>query len=123
VNHNAIPPELQELSYNHIGDIDVMDGLIYGGLEDRNDGNGVLAAWDIETLTMVRYRVTEQDDFPWVAVEPETKNLWSSSWVKSLLSTSSNYFQNDCCTFNIWDPSTFELVSLLRISQHHHSWD
>jgi hypothetical protein len=61
-----------------------MDGLIYGGLEDRNDGNGVLAAWDTETLTMVRYRVTEQSDFPWVAVDPETKNLWSSSWVRYL---------------------------------------
>lgn len=81
MNHHAIPPELQELSYNHIGDIDVMDGLIYGGLEDRNDGNGVLAAWDVENLTIVRYRITEQRDFPWVAVEPETKNLWSSSWV------------------------------------------
>jgi hypothetical protein len=85
VNHQAIPPELTELSYNHIGDIDVMDGFIYGGLEDRNDGNGVLAAWDVETLTMVRHRTTEQRDFPWVAVNPDTKNLWSSSWVRLFL--------------------------------------
>lgn len=81
VNYHAIIPELQQLSYNHIGDIDVLDGFIYGGLEDRNNGNGVLAVWDTENLNMIRYRVTEQRDFPWLAIEPETKNIWSSSWV------------------------------------------
>jgi hypothetical protein len=64
-NYHAIPPELQDLTYNHIGDIDILGGVIYGGLEDRNDGNGVLAAWDTQNLTMTRYRVTEQRDMPW----------------------------------------------------------
>lgn len=42
-NHHAIPEELFHMSYNHIGDIDVLDNIIYGGIEAR-EGNGVLAA-------------------------------------------------------------------------------
>lgn len=83
-NYNAIPPELQSLSYNHIGDIDILDGVIYGGLEDRNDGNGVLASWNTTTLEMINYRITEQKDMPWVAIDPSTTNIWSSVWVSSL---------------------------------------
>lgn len=29
-----------------------------------------------------RYRVTEQKDMPWVAVDPETSLLWSCQWVR-----------------------------------------
>jgi hypothetical protein len=90
-NHNAIPPELQALSYNHIGDIDVMDGLIYGGLEDRNDGNGVLATWNTSTLEMTNYRITEQKDMPWVAIDPSTTNIWSLPWVRFCLECSLLY--------------------------------
>jgi hypothetical protein len=81
-----------------------MDGYIYGGLEDRNDGNGVLAAWDVDTLTMVRHRTTEQRDFPWVAVNPETKNLWSSSWVRFFLYILSDHFKERMLHFQYLGP-------------------
>jgi len=53
-NYHAIPSELTDLSYNHIGDIDVLEGVIYGGLEDRNDGMGIMACWNTSTLEMIR---------------------------------------------------------------------
>lgn len=54
-NYHAIPEGLAARSYNHIGDIDVLDGIIYGGLEDRKDGNGIMMSWNSSTLQMIRY--------------------------------------------------------------------
>ena len=56
-NYNAIPQELTDLSYNHIGDIDALNGVLYGGLEDRNDGMGILASWNTSTLELIKYVV------------------------------------------------------------------
>lgn len=74
-NYHAIPEELTALSYNHIGDIDIFNDVIYGtcdalypryplcgltrgrsagGLEDRNDGMGIMAAWNTSNLEMIR---------------------------------------------------------------------
>lgn len=78
-NHGAIPDELLKLTYNHIGDIDVLDGIIYGGLEAKN-GNGALAMWNTSNLQMIKYKITEDPDMPWVAIDPSTRKLYSCKW-------------------------------------------
>jgi hypothetical protein len=41
-NYHAIPEDLVKKTYNHIGDIDVFEQIIYGGIEAKQ-GNGILA--------------------------------------------------------------------------------
>jgi hypothetical protein len=75
-----------------------------GGLEDRGDGMGVMACWNSSTLEMIRFRVTEQRDMPWVAVDPETRSVWSASWGEET-------------TFNIWSSETFELLDTYSLPE------
>ena len=67
MNYDAVTPELRNLSYNHVGDIDVVGDVIYGGIE-ADHGTGILAAWSVKDLSMIRYTVTQQKGMPWVAV-------------------------------------------------------
>jgi hypothetical protein len=85
-----------KLTYNHIGDIDVLDGIIYGGMEAKN-GNGILAMWNTSDLTMIRYRVTEQKDMPWVALNTDTRRIYSAIW-------------GDTDRLQMYDLDTFEFV-------------
>lgn len=100
-NYHAIPEELIHASYNHIGDIDVYDGIIYGGIEAKN-GNAALAKWHSSNLTLISYTITEQKGLPWVAVDPSSELLYSALW-------------NDCCQLQIYDMHSFKHVSSLTI--------
>ena len=65
-NHHAIPDDLTQLRYNHIGDIDHDQGIIYGGMETSdNDDKGILGAWNATDLTFIKYVYTEQKGLPW----------------------------------------------------------
>jgi hypothetical protein len=101
-NYLAIPQELNKLRYNHIGDIDIADGIIYGGLESGADGNGILAAWNTSDLSIIRYAVTDMPGMPWVAIHPETKLIYSAIW-------------NDCCQLQIYDSVTFKFVGTVTV--------
>ncbi len=102
-NYHAIPEELSHSTnnYNHIGDIDVLDGIIYGGLEGR-EGNGILAAWHASNLTFIRHTVTQQRDMPWVAVHADSRKIYSAVW-------------GDCCEFQIYDLDSFEFSGTLTV--------
>lgn len=104
-NHDAVTEELRSLSYDHIGDIDVVDGIIYGGLEAReNTNNAVLATWNVTDLQMIRYKITtETYHMPWVAVDPSSKLIYSAIW-------------NDCCELKIYNADTFEFVDNLTVN-------
>jgi len=95
-NHAGIPEDLLKLTYNHIGDIDVLDGIIYGGMEAK-EGNGILATWNTTDLQLIRYRVTEQKDMPWVAIKTDTRRIYSCIW-------------GDTDHLQIYDLDTFEFV-------------
>ena len=64
-NHQAIPDELKQLRYNHIGDIDHDQGIVYGGMETSDSDVGILGAWNATDLTIIKYVFTEQEGMPW----------------------------------------------------------
>jgi len=96
-NENAIPQELKDLKFDHIGDIDCVaaDGVIYGGFEQGSGTPGILAAWNSTDLTVIRYKDIAQNGAPWVAADPMTRLLYSTSW-------------NDQNRINVYDMDTFE---------------
>jgi len=107
-NYDATPKELKDQNYNHIGDIDVAEGVIYGGIEQK-DGNGVqrnglgvLAKWKTTDLSLISYKVTQQDGMPWVAVNPKTRLLYSAVW-------------NSAKDLAVYDMDTFEAKEPLTI--------
>ena len=63
-NYNAIPDELKKLRYNHIGDIDYDQGIVYGGMETSGDEVGILGAWNSTDLSLIKYFYTEQKGLP-----------------------------------------------------------
>lgn len=92
---------MRALGCDHIGDIDVYDGIIYGGIEGC-EGGGVLATWSTTDLQMLRHATTIQKDMPWVAIEPSTTNLYSAVW-------------NDCCSLQVYDMQTFEYIKSVAV--------
>jgi hypothetical protein len=100
-NHHAIPVELGKQRYNHIGDIDVFEGVIYGGMESNDVYEGILGAWNATDLSLIRYQVTPQHKMPWVAVDPSTRLIYSAVW-------------NDCCSLQIYNLDTFAFVGDLK---------
>jgi len=101
-NANAIPKSLRDLKYDHIGDIDVYNNTIYGGIENKDGLNAALATFDINTLEMINYVVTDEPDLPWVAVDPSTKILYSARW-------------NDCCSLKMYNADTLEYLGLFPV--------
>ena len=101
-NANAIPKELRDLKYDHIGDIDVYNKVIYGGIENKDGLNAALAMFDINTLEIIKYVIIEDRDLPWVAVDPTTKILYSAQW-------------NDCCSLKMYNADTLEYLGLFPV--------
>ena len=64
-NHHAIPDELTALRYNHIGDIDHDQGIVYGGMETSDSNPGIIGAWNATDLSIIKYVYTEQKGMPW----------------------------------------------------------
>ncbi len=72
---------------NHLGDIDVLDGVVYGGVERFKDGRGHhmhVARYDADTL---RYKSSfpvapesGQKELSGVAADPVKDLLWLSDW-------------------------------------------
>lgn len=87
-NHDAIPEDLRVEGYNHIGDIDVLDGILYGGIE--NGPEGLLGQWNTSNLQLISTTATKMKGVPWVAVEPNSRVLYTAEW-------------NECCKLNMYD--------------------
>ena len=103
-NHHAISDELIDLGYHHIGDIEVMDGVLYGGIEGGE--KGVLAKWNTSTLDIISYKfIDEQSDVPWVTVNPNTGLLYSATW-------------SNVDSVHVYDTKTFEHVDIITIQNN-----
>lgn len=88
----AIPGALAPQKFDHLGDIDAFDGLIYGGLEDNSEPYGdryhrAMVAYDAESLAPTSYAVDPgapdvagDGDNAWVAVSPDGAWVVSSEW-------------------------------------------
>ncbi len=66
----VIPPELAAEGLDHVGDIDIADGVLWAPLEgpERTEGQ-VIARYDAGTLAYVGSEPVEQDHAAWVAVD------------------------------------------------------
>lgn len=88
----SIPSDLAPQKFDHLGDIDAFEGLIYGGLEDNSEPYGdryhrALVAYDSETLAATAHAVDPgapdapgDGDAPWVAVSPDGTWVVASEW-------------------------------------------
>lgn len=98
--YHAIPDELKEQGYDHIGDVEVLDGILYGGMEGKSPG--ILGRWNTTTLEIIDYQeIPEQSGAPWVTIDPYTKLLYSSDWNSD--------------TINIYDSTTLTLVKQMSM--------
>lgn len=74
VNGVPLPAELTALGFNHIGDIDVADGVIYAAMEqhDFSRNQQVVIRFDPMTLKYIDHALLPQHEAPWVTVEDAT---------------------------------------------------
>lgn len=101
-NYKAIPVELTDMGYFHIGDIEVLDGVLYGGIEGGD--RGVLAKWNTSTLELISYVfIDEQGGVPWVTVNPADRLLYTSTWSNTEV-------------VNVFDIETFAFVRSITIA-------
>ena len=89
VEANKNPFEELEGRLNHIGDLDVYKGELYMGVELFRNPTGEniqLAVFDADTLEFKRTLSFEpesgQTECSGVAINPDTKTLWSCSWAE-----------------------------------------
>ena len=102
-NFDATPKELKAQGYAHIGDIDIAEGVIYGGIEVKGGSHpGVLAKWRTSDLGLISYTLTSQDGMPWVAVNPKTRRLYSAVW-------------NDRTNLTVYDMDSFEPLGVVSV--------
>ncbi len=86
-NFQAIPPELVDAGFDHIGDISCYGGKIYASVEGEPEGGYVscIVTFDTETLepTGEIFHLPKEaydDGVPWCAVNPQTGYLYASKW-------------------------------------------
>lgn len=96
-----IPDRLRSEGYNHVGDIDYNNGVIYAGLEWSSTSPGILASYDATSLQMLNYTVTEQQGMPWVAVSVDGTKLYSTHW-------------NEKTFINVYSSSDFSFLSTIK---------
>lgn len=75
----AIPAELAAQGYDHVGDIDVVDGIVWAPLEtpDKSAGRQVLARYAESSLTYQDHFTVPQHHASFVTVDEEGL-IWSS---------------------------------------------
>lgn len=87
-NFQAIPDDMAQAGYDHIGGISCYDGKIYASVEGEPDDSGYIASivtFDTETLepTGDVYTLPKDiydDGVPWCAVNGQTGYLYASRW-------------------------------------------
>jgi hypothetical protein len=75
----AIPTDLAARGFNHVGDIDVVDDVVYAPLEqpDYSQGTQVMAVYDARTLAFRDSVDVAQDHNSFVTVDPDTGVAYS----------------------------------------------
>jgi hypothetical protein len=78
----AIPPDWGAQGYNHIGDIDVEDGVLYAPLEkeDKEIGEQAMARYDPDTLAFIDAVPVAQHHASFVTVDPQTMIAYSQDF-------------------------------------------
>lgn len=77
--HRKIP--FKELGYDHIGDLDFFDGLIYASFEDVNYAKPRVVLFKEEDLSVFSYSdLVDQSHLPWCVINPRDKLLYSSEF-------------------------------------------
>lgn len=67
---DVIPADLASRSYDHVGDIDIADGVLWAPIERPSRAGGqVIARYDAETLAYVGSEEVDQYHAAWVAVD------------------------------------------------------
>jgi len=106
----AIPDDLADSNHNHIGDIDVADGIVYAPIED---GPAYAEPWvvlyDADTLqpTGKRYLLPatlQRDGVPWIAVDKPRGVAYSMEW-------------GDTGKLFVYRLSDFELLRTVALSE------
>lgn len=79
INQHAITPEWASRGYDHVGDIDVTDGVLYAPFEqpDYAKGRQAMATYDPKTLKFVSAVEVEQHHNSFVTVDPATMIAYS----------------------------------------------
>lgn len=80
-NEQAIPEDMLAQGFDHIGDIDVVDGIIYAPLEqgDYDAMRQAMVRYDAATLAFIDLVEVPQSHNAWVTVDPETNIAYSMS--------------------------------------------
>ncbi|MDQ2621582.1 MAG: hypothetical protein M3Y45_00920 [Actinomycetota bacterium] len=108
--HDAIPDHLRYTGHNHIGDIDVHDGLLYAPIED---GPQYLSPWiavyraDTLDWTGRSYQLPRQhltEGVPWVAIDGPRGVAYTAEW-------------NDTTRLNVHRLSDFEILRTVRLDK------
>lgn len=85
-NVTPIPPDIAKQGGNHIGDIDVYDGLLYAPIEDGKAYlHPYVVTYDASTLqpTGKEYALPQKlltQGVPWVAVDGPRKRVYTAEW-------------------------------------------
>ncbi len=75
----AIPPQWAAQGFDHIGDVDVADGVIYAPVEqpDYSQNRQAMLRYDLATMTYLDGVTVTQSHNSWVSVDPEAKVAYS----------------------------------------------
>lgn len=110
ITTNAIPDELEELGYDHIGGLSYYNNLIYAAVEDGPDyERSCIVLYDAETLkyTGKYYNLPHElhlEGVPWCAVDVEKNQLYTAEW-------------SNAKVLNVFDLETVELIRTIPLSQ------
>ncbi|MGH7894636.1 MAG: hypothetical protein ACREQL_08200, partial [Candidatus Binatia bacterium] len=78
-NEQAIPPEWAAQGFNHIGDIDVVEGVVYAPIEqpDYDKGTQAMFRYDAATLRFLDGVEVKQHENSYVSVDPATLTAYT----------------------------------------------
>lgn len=110
ITTNAIPDELEDMGYDHIGGLSYYDGIVYAAVEDGPDyERSCIVLYDAETLkyTGEYYPLPydlHKEGVPWCAVDAEKNYIYTAEWTNATV-------------LNVFNLDTFELVKTIPLSQ------
>lgn len=110
ITTNAIPDELEEMGYDHIGGLSYYNNTVYAAVEDGPDyERSCIVLYDAETLTYTgKYYPVPYDyhkeGVPWCAVDVERNQLYTAEW-------------SNAKVLNVFDLDTIELIKTVPLSQ------
>ena len=75
----AIPPDWTAQGFDHIGDVDVADGVVYAPVEqpDYSRNRQAMLRYDVATLSFLDGVIVDQSQNSWVAVDADAKVAYS----------------------------------------------